>query len=150
MRLLCWLGRFRDWSLVLELFDGWMHRRSPGVELRTQFFDDVRMLVGKILLFSDICHQIVKSPCRRAHARINFFIQSYEFPVSLPYGGVVNLRSGDDKTALLSGKPTPVLPAEPLVRIRFVFAFDEGKQVDTVCWLVARHRQARRFDQCGK
>jgi len=80
------------------------------------------MFVDKIASLSDIRFQVVEPPGRYVIVRIKFFIQSYELPVSLSYGGVVDVQSGDYESALRLGKPAAVLPTEPLVRFGCVFS----------------------------
>ena len=98
-----------------------------------QFLDDVTVLFGEVFLLPDIFLQVVEAPSGRWSVRANLFVHAHELPISLADGGIMDFGSGYNIAALLSRKPTAVLPAKPFVRLGCVLSVDEGEQVHAVC-----------------
>ena len=73
-----------------HLLNGWMHRRSPSIELCVQCPDDVIMLVGDVVPLFDVCRQIVELPGRRWIIRGDLFVEPHEFPIPFADGAVVD------------------------------------------------------------
>ena len=132
-----------------QLLNGWMHRRSPSIELCDQCPDDVIMLVGDVVPLFDICHQIVEFPGRRWIIRGDLFVEPHEFPILFADGAVVDFRSMLDRAAVFLGHPATILPAEPIVRFGILPLMNGSRLMPSVCcpfsnrqwFLAARERR---------
>ncbi|MFT5131134.1 MAG: hypothetical protein ACI8W8_004770 [Rhodothermales bacterium] len=90
------------------------------------------MLIGHVLLLANVGFQIVKLPAGSRGAAGKRLLEPHQLPVAFSDGAVVDVWRRPVRAFPASRQPGAVLPAQPGVRLRLVFAGDKGEQVDAV------------------